>query len=172
MGCCLSCLRGYRQIPDDESGNPSIVMSDFARHFRNVETFPQQRDLDVSTNVFQGTDVELKYVTKGIYEPKFVWVNLQTRTINMSKYKAKERSHKEASLMDVSSIVAGVPVKYRPLTGANGTEAGEVNGQLCLTLNFHKGGGIDLKFASVEDRNLWFDTLNKIVSQNALFSSA
>jgi len=35
----------------------------------------------------------------------------------------------------------------------------------CLTVVFKRGGGIDLKFESTADRDVWADTLSKIVSQ-------
>lgn len=44
---------------------------------------------------------------------RFVWINHETKTIHMSQYMTKERRHKEASLCDVTSIVAGPPVKKK-----------------------------------------------------------
>jgi hypothetical protein len=70
----------------------------------------------------------------------------------------KERRHKEASLDDVTDVLAGPPSKL-------GNNSKSIDGELCLTIQFKRGGGIDLKFTSCKDRNEWFDVLHRIVMQ-------
>jgi enolase len=88
-----------------------------------------------------------------------VWLNSSTRTIHMSQHMTKERRHKEASLADVTSVVSGPPAKSKGNTG------NEILGDLCLTVNFKRGGGIDLQFKSREERDSWYNTLLKIVAE-------
>jgi len=77
----------------------------------------------------------------------------------MSQHMTKERRHKEASLSDVTSVVAGPPAKKK----AEGAAASVSD--LCLTVNFKRGGGIDLQFKSKSDRDCWYNTLLRIVSE-------
>jgi hypothetical protein len=90
---------------------------------------------------------------------RFVWLNSTSRTIHMSIHMTKERRHKEASLADVTSVVAGPPVKKKTQSTTDTT------GELCLTVNFKRGGGIDLQFKSREDRDMWYRTLLSIVAE-------
>ena len=76
----------------------------------------------------------------------------------MSQHMTKERRHKEASLSDVTSVVAGPPAKKKADTVENVSD-------LCLTVNFKRGGGIDLQFKCKEDRDVWYNTLLHIVSE-------
>ncbi len=76
----------------------------------------------------------------------------------MSQYMTKERRHKEASLTDVTSVVAGPPVKRK-------TQFADNLNDLCLTVNFKRGGGIDLQFKTKEDRDSWYSTLLNIVAE-------
>jgi hypothetical protein len=80
----------------------------------------------------------------------------------MSQHMSKERRHKEASLADVTSVVAGPPAKRKPL--ADG-ESESVYVDNCLTINFRKGGGIDLQFSSKQERDEWLDALTTIFLQ-------
>lgn len=75
----------------------------------------------------------------------------------MSQHMTKERRHKEASLLDVTSVVAGPPVKRK-------TQPATDISDMCLTVNFKRGGGIDLQFKSMKERDLWYDTLTKLVA--------
>ena len=81
----------------------------------------------------------------------------------MSQFMTKDRRHKEATLSDVISVVAGPPAK--------GKRSADLNDSCCLTINFKRGGGIDLVFRSEADRNLWFSTLKKIIVQNGTLSA-
>lgn len=78
----------------------------------------------------------------------------------MSQYDVKERRHKEASLADVTDVVAGPPQKQRRTSDGNG---GLDDGKRCLSVHFKRGGGIDLRFASNKERDVWFDILTRII---------
>lgn len=109
---------------------------------------------DQTISAFKGLMIDLKFTSKSSYEEKFVWLNSYSNTIHMSQIVSKEKRHKEASLADVTSLVAGPPNKCKGLTPAH--EA------VCLTINFKRGGGIDLKFSTEEVRDLWYRTLRKL----------
>mmetsp|Transcript_17896 Transcript_17896/g.29928 ORF Transcript_17896/g.29928 Transcript_17896/m.29928 type:complete len:206 (+) Transcript_17896:87-704(+) len=107
---------------------------------------------------FTGCEVLQKFNNNTAYNKRFVWLNSQSRTIHMSQHMTKERRHKEASLSDVTSVVAGPPAKKK-------AEAVENVSDMCLTVNFKRGGGIDLQFKTKEDRDVWYNTLLHIVSE-------
>lgn len=107
---------------------------------------------------FTGCEVLQKFNNNTAYNKRFVWLNSTSRTIHMSQHMTKERRHKEASLSDVTSVVAGPPAKKKAEAVENVTD-------LCLTVNFKRGGGIDLQFKSKADRDVWYNTLLHIVSE-------
>ncbi len=74
----------------------------------------------------------------------------------MSNFISKDRRHKEANLSGVISIIAGPPLKT---SEKNITELAPRS----LTINFEVGGGIDLIFYTESSRDLWRDTLKKII---------
>lgn len=97
-----------------------------------------------------------------LYICRFVWLNAVSNTIHMSQHMSKDRRHKEASLADVTSVVAGPPAKRRaPVEG----EDERSFMRKCLTINFRKGGGIDLQFSSEKERDEWHAALSKIIMQ-------
>ena len=65
-----------------------------------------------------------------------------------------KRRHKEASLADVTSVGKGGPRRMRNMEG---------NISSCLTVNFQKGGGIDLRFTTDAERDLWFKVFKDCV---------
>lgn len=92
---------------------------------------------------------------------RFVWLNAVTGTIHMSQHMSKDRRHREANLADVTDVVAGPPMKRKQIEG----EDESIYLKNCLTINFKKGGGIDLQFKSEEERDEWLDALTKILQQ-------
>ena len=98
----------------------------------------------------------IKFTSKTTYEPRFVWVNLDTLTIHMSQHNTKERRHKEASLADVTNVERGAPKRIK--------STDVVNDATCMTVNFQRGGGIDLKFSSEAECATWFAVLTKVVN--------
>jgi hypothetical protein len=104
--------------------------------------------------------VEQKFSNKSSYDPKFAWVNINSRTLNLSEHMTKERRHKEASLSDVVTVVAGPPEKFKVIPGDE-----ELDVSKCLSVKFVRGGGIDLKFKSKSERDLWYDVILKLVLQ-------
>jgi hypothetical protein len=126
---------------------------------------PDSKDVDLVVSqagctkacVFEILQIEQKFTSKLLYEKKFVWVNLSARSIHMSEYNSKERCHKEASLSDVTAVELGVPKKFE--------EGLAPIADHCLTVVFKRGGGIDLKFDNQNTRDIWAETLTKIVAQ-------
>lgn len=180
MGCCQSCLKGYISIPDNERDLPvkinSLTTPEVVEmksvEINGFQAFPSSFNPTTSNTsgnneVYDGTLVELKYSSKYSYDRKYLWLNSATCTINMSKYFVKERSHKEASLKDVTSVIAGPPVRYKPELAENISSESKLerpwNPKQCLSINFSKGGGIDVRFDSEEQRNVWFKELNDVV---------
>ncbi len=116
-----------------------------------------ESELDFSADVFVGLSVMQKFSNRSLYETKFVWIKLKTRTIHLSEHMNKTRHHKEANLDDVVSLKAGPPKK--PHAKALGED------DLCLTIQFKNGGGIDIKFKNNEERQRWASYLSKITNQ-------
>ena len=150
--CCSNDSNGYEPV----SGNGP---NDFVH---NSISMKAQRDLenqiDKNADVFTGIPVQQKFSNRSLYENRFVWVKLKTRTIHLSEHMTRERRHKEARLQEVISIYAGPPKK--PLSKS------DADGDLCLTVHFRHGGGIDLKFQTREQRDRWHHYLKKIVEKN------
>ena len=91
-----------------------------------------ESQFDSESPVFVGVSLEQKFTNKSAYEPRFVWVNLQSRTMHLSIYMTKDKRHKEASVSDVTDIVAGPPSKAKKISDATAAT--------CLTVNFKRGG--------------------------------
>mmetsp|Transcript_13580 Transcript_13580/g.20382 ORF Transcript_13580/g.20382 Transcript_13580/m.20382 type:complete len:200 (-) Transcript_13580:161-760(-) len=124
----------------------------------SVQSTEPKLAYDPNALPFKGCEVLQKFNNNQSYTKRYVWLNNSSRTIHMSQHMTKERRHKEASLADVTSVVAGPPVKKKP-------EADCGIADLCLTVNFKRGGGIDLQFKSKEERDSWYDTLLGIVAE-------
>jgi len=122
-----------------------------------------ERDFDVDASVFKGSVVQQKFFNKSTYDPKYVWINLTARSLCLSEHTTKERRHKEANLSDITGVIAGPPEKYR--ASANNQGEPSINGDLCLSIKFVRGGGIDLQFATVEDRDMWYQTIIRLIAQ-------
>jgi len=115
------------------------------------------KSLDANSTVFLGTVVMEKYIKESKLEEKFVWVDVSNHTLHMSTYlHNKTKHHKEASLASIVSIKAGPPRKIDPNSDVN-------TANRCITINFKRGGGVDFLFATEEERNLWYETLGKII---------
>lgn len=82
----------------------------------------------------------------------------------MSEHMNKNRRHKEASLANVTSIIAGQPVK-RKRKPQSQNDADSEDFSNCLTINFKRGGGVDFQFKSAQERDLWHENLAMIVQQ-------
>ena len=185
MGCCFPCLRpssaGYQSIPEHRTGDGDLpksveivgipvgissavaVQKDEGSPFHNVSDAKEDalvlKEFDLNSSVFKGTVVDQKFTNKSTYEPKFAWINPTSRSINLSEHMSKDRRHKEASLADIVTIIAGPPEKFRNPSDATAA----LDFRLCITVNFQRGGGIDLKFKSEEERDTWHKVLNRLV---------
>ena len=114
------------------------------------------KTIDVNSPVFQGSNVKQKFTHTETFEPRFVWVDFTSHSIHLSTFNNKERRHKEANLNDVTSLKAGLPTKFSK------QDEQDLAGK-CLTIHFKRGGNVDLMLNTIEDRNLWYNTLRKIV---------
>ncbi len=132
---------------DAESESSLLLSNDVASGFYDD---PKRRP------VFDGTELEQKFTAKTAYERKFVWINLNNKSIHMSEHFTKERRHKEASIADITNVVKGPPNKLP-------TKGGGDNPDLGMTIVFRRGGGIDLHFKTKEIRDVWADTVRAIV---------
>jgi hypothetical protein len=195
LDCLCPCLKSYNQPPSHQyeqvaTTSKDIPFSETTRSTPTKSNSPiesyvpkpspevkqkkEQRDIasvhkspqapanaiyyDQNLAPFTGCEVLQKFNNNTAYNKRFVWLNSTSRTIHMSQHMTKERRHKEASLSDVTSVVAGPPAKKK-------ADAVDNVSELCLTVNFKRGGGIDLQFKSKEDRDVWYNTLLHIVSE-------
>lgn len=149
---CSSCCQEdtkYARTGDDETSFHNDPGTEFNTNLL--------QEFDTNSSVFDGASVYQKFTSRQTYEPRFVWVHLETRTIHMSLYhNAKQRRHREASLADVTSVEKGAPRRVRNMEG---------NTSSCLTVNFQRGGGIDLRFNTDTECDLWCTVLNQIVTR-------
>lgn len=164
MGVISSCCEkdDYTELKDENEAELSTPSGKGAEgsEFHSVqkdEVHFGTEKYDQSESPFAGLELDLKFTSKSSYEKKFVWLNSYSHTIHMSLSQVKEKRHKEASLADVTQIIAGPPNKCKDLTPAHES--------LCLTVNFKRGGGIDLKFTSEAQRDLWYKMLNALVKE-------
>jgi len=116
---------------------------------------------DVNSIVFKGTSALQKFSNKTTYEKRFLWVNLYNSTLNLSEYMTKEKRHKEVNVKDIVSVSQTLPAK------ADKKLPEKPTADQCLTVNFTRGGGIDIKFESADQRDLWFETLTKLKNNAA-----
>jgi hypothetical protein len=133
MGCCLSCLKQYKEIPDYDDAYGSSSKS----------------------SVYNGMIVDQKFTSNFTFEQKFLWINPDNKTLHMSIYETKERRHKEASLADVIGVERAAPVKFKKQVEDEADQTAE----LYCTVKFVRGGGIDLRFKTIEERDQWYRTL-------------
>jgi hypothetical protein len=146
---CSQCCKDGKYETVEDSNFKNDPGSDFFKEFLS--------EFDSKASIFEGLVIEQKFTSKQSYEPRFMWVNLESRTIHMSTHNTKDRRHKEASLQDVTSVEPGAPKRAKKSEDPNISAC-------CLTVNFQRGGGIDLRFASEKECDLWFRALTKIVA--------
>lgn len=119
---------------------------------------------DLKSPVFEGSTVDQKFSNKSTYDSKFVWINFDARTINLSEYTNKGKRHKEASLSDVVNVVAGPPDKHKAIDSNNPGVTKKLDISTCLTITFVRGGGIDLRFKDEIERDAWYVALTKLLA--------
>ena len=160
MGNCLSVLcpclgrsPEYRKIPEQTTishGNYPIAKINKVKENEMVSVSGNKFDPELP--VFKGDWIEQKFTNKSSFVKKFVWVNAETKTLNVSDYARKDRKRQEASLTDFVSVTAGRPDKYKPEISASGQPV-EIS-HLCLSIRFMRGG-IDMKFKTEAERDIW-----------------
>jgi hypothetical protein len=127
-----------------------------------------EKEYDMNSAVFKGMIVQQKFFNKSSYDPKFVWINLNTRSLCLSEHSVKERRHKEANIADITGVLAGPPEKYKASNSGNnsGNDGNHtLNPDLCLSIKFVRGGGIDLQFQSIAERDTWYTILTRLILQ-------
>ena len=147
MGCCCSCLRGYKKIPDQKEYNfdGDVLLANGKFNF--------------NASIFKGLLLDQKFTNTSSFDKRFVWVNYETKTLHMSQHESKEGRHKEASLTDIKSLDTKPPLKLRKKPeDTNSTD-------VYLTISFVRGGSIDLRFKTTEERNIWQTTLSKLIAE-------
>ena len=149
MGNCCGCLRGYRPILDSSTQNQNQDRSE------SSELLLQNGSYNFNLSIFKGLAVDQKFTNSSTFEKKFIWVNYETRTLHMSQHMSKEGRHKEASLIDVKSLSTNTPTKLK---------RGESSDNHFLTIGFVRGGSIDLRFQTTYERDIWYNTLTKMVN--------
>lgn len=123
-----------------------------------------EKEFDLNSPVFKGMVVQQKFFNKSSYDPKFVWINLSTRSLCLSEHNIKERRHKEANISDIVGVMAVAPEKYKAGQNANG-ETISLDPNLCLSIKFVRGGGIDLQFQTKEERDIWYHVICRLTIQ-------
>lgn len=116
---------------------------------------------NLDSPVFKGTKALQKFSNKSTFEPRFLWVNLHNQTLNLSEHMTKEKRHKEVGIKDIVSVLQALPVKN---SSEKKKDADKLDVSRCLTVNFTKGGGIDLQFATNDEREAWYSALTKLMS--------
>lgn len=131
----------------------------------HFSSFPDERDpsnlgFDLSLPVFRGMLVQQKFSTKSSYDTRFAWIKLDARTLCLSEHQTTTRRHKAARIADMTGLIAGPPERFKAPA-----DAALCNWDTFLSIQFHRGGGIDLRFESKAERNLWFDVLERLINQ-------
>lgn len=181
MGNLCPCLDGegsYTPVRGDEnvaieaskmnaaasssSSNGAVASQYFHAVADTVEEANQAKEFDLNSPVFAGSVVDQKFSNKSTYDQKFVWINIDSRTLNLSEYRTKEKRHKEASLTDVVNVVAGPPEKFKATVSETG-EVEKLNVACCMSVTFVRGGGIDLKFKTEAERDAWYVAITKLM---------
>ena len=148
MGCCCSCLSGYKKLPDQKPYNfdGDVLLANGKFNF--------------NTSIFKGLLVDQKFTNTSSFDKRFIWVNYETKTLHMSQHESKEGRHKEASLTDIKNLDLKPPLKLRKKPDET-----SANNDVFLTISFVRGGSIDLRFKSTEERNIWYNTLSKLIAE-------
>ena len=148
---CCCCTRGYQSIPD--GGDKKTFESD---------ALLSNGKINFNSSIFKGLTVDQKFTTTSTFDRRYIWVNYETRTLHMSQHETKEGRHKEASLTDIKSIETKPPLKLRKKTD----NEPDISKDIYLTIAFVRGGSIDLRFKTTEERNLWYNTFNTLIAEN------
>jgi hypothetical protein len=170
MGCCLPCDDSYEEIKDENWGKDVQSVQKSSNPLLQTEE-SDSPEFDLTSHVFQGSTVDQKFSNKATYEQKFVWINLNSKTLNLSEYKTKEKRHKEASIRDIVNVVAGPPNRFKAEVDERSGEQQKLNIGCCLSVTFVRGGGIDLKFKTEAERDAWYLALTKMMASQRFSES-
>lgn len=177
MGACCPCYtkrNKYHPVPEGDVETTVVFApvngSSLSNAFHSMpDQDTNQSEFDMTLPVFRGMVLQQKFHNKSTYDTRFAWINLQSRALCLSEYNSTSRRHKEASLADVTGVIAGPPEKYKT---AKNPEAPQPNWDTYLSVKFIRGGGIDLKFDTREERDLWCRILLRLISQQLALESS
>eukprot|EP00981_Chlorochromonas_danica_P010897 scaffold3531_cov235-Ochromonas_danica.AAC.5 len=144
------------------TGNAGSSTDDIIPHPIPAEVVAERAQFSEVSSVFEGMLVEQKFGSTSSYNSKFIWINLKLRKFCVSDHNSHLRSHKQASLADISGLLPGAPRKYKGCRGPDGKHI-RLDPSLCLTIRFNNGGDVDLKFPTSSERDLWKNVLDRIL---------
>jgi hypothetical protein len=122
-------------------------------------------DFDLNLPMFKGMIVGQKFHNTSHYDPRFVWIRLDSRTLCLSEFESTLRKHKEARISDIVTLSVGPPEKLKMTKEELQKNPSGLlpNWDCYLSLKFAKGGSIDLKFHNKEERDQWKRILEKLM---------
>lgn len=133
------------------------------------QSFPAEdaaTDFDRSLPVFTGMIVRQKFHNKASYDRRLAWIKLEARTLCLSEYDSTLRKHKEARIADITGLIAGPPEKFKTTAAERDSFTTNPDAWDCfLSVKFQRGGGVDLRFDSRAQRDMWLDTLTRLLQQ-------
>jgi hypothetical protein len=139
--CCKE--EGYTEIKDNKG--ESDALDDL-----------KKEDFAYGDEIFEGLRLKRKYTTKFDYESNRMWVDLPSKSLHVSVYDDKVKSHKEASIAQITEIIFDGPLKNPTKTDPHCPP-----GERCLTVLFGRGG-IDILFDDKRTRDVFGRVLKDI----------
>ena len=133
--CCLCCCNRNEYQPID---NNDIFI-------RRIKSNPKY------FHVLDGCSAGTKFTGKTSYDEKYLWINVDDKTIHVSPFTNKNKEHKEASMLDIIKVSKCFPKRY--------SNKNKLNIDCCITIEFERGGSIDILFENSALRDSWFEVL-------------
>jgi hypothetical protein len=166
-----SLLGNVRSSTIDSNGSSDSLILSSSQSSTSIDTVPKSPVRDPFEAVYSGTVVLQKFSKEEKYDRKFIWINPKNVTIHMSQHSAKDKSHKEAGLRDVTSVICGPPSKLTtppthppPLSPPDPPLNG--SGTHGTPPTTTPRGGIDLVFQNKNIRDMWHACLVEILQFN------
>lgn len=171
MGLCESCQRPQYEKLTEEKHSKVISLPIAPNHISTPQTTVQEivnangsliaESASFCQNV---TEVLQKFANGTSYKKRYIWIEIGSSTIHLSDYSSKERRHKEASLLEATSVDAVPPARRkRASVGPGESSDGLFDEESYLTISFQRGGGVDLLFKSKYERDMWMQTLQTLI---------
>lgn len=132
------------------------------------QTFPAEatlREFDRSLPIFKIKAIKQKFHGKSTYDKRYAWIKLESRTICLSEFSSSQRKHKEARIAEITGVFAGPPEKIKLPSSEAANIMDTESWDRYLSVKFDRGGGIDLLLDTKAERDMWFQTLLSLLSQ-------